>query len=76
VKEHFKEIILEDQAVLDSPKGVQYLLELVPDDALKLECEKAMENKMDSVDKWKAFNKTVQLHNQEDTKVTESYISS
>jgi hypothetical protein len=61
---------MEDQAVLDTPKGVKYLLELVPDDALRQECEKSMENKVDSADKWKAFCRTVQLHNQEDTKVS------
>jgi hypothetical protein len=69
IKDQFKDIIMEDQAVLDTPKGVKYLLELVPDDNLRQECEKAMENKCDSADKWKAFCRTVQLHNQEDTKV-------
>ncbi|CAB3377267.1 Hypothetical predicted protein [Cloeon dipterum] len=68
VETHFNDIILNDQEVLDSPKGVQYLLDLVPDDVLKQECEKAMADKIDSVSKWKAFCKTVQYHNQEDVK--------
>ncbi|XP_059481401.1 DNA primase small subunit [Neocloeon triangulifer] len=69
VKTHFKEIILDEQDVLETPKGVQYLLDLVPDDNLRQKCEKAMEDKCDSADKWKAFCKTVQYHNQEDEKV-------
>jgi hypothetical protein len=70
VKEHFKEVILEDQELFDSEKGVQGLLELVPDDALRSDCQKAIDGAAaTSAERWKAFVHTVQLHNQEDTKV-------
>ncbi|KAF4523330.1 hypothetical protein B566_EDAN013536 [Ephemera danica] len=59
----FESIMLEDQAVLDTPKGLQYLLALIPDDTLRNECEKELQNLPDSVSKWERFTQLVRSAN-------------
>lgn len=55
-----------DQDVLGNDKGLDYLLDLVPDDDLRDKCRKALgENLPDSVDKWKKFTREVEDHNKD-----------
>jgi hypothetical protein len=61
--------MLVDQNVLGTDKGVDYLLALVTDDALREKCKEIITKLPDSVSKWKKFTKQVEDHNKEESKV-------
>ncbi|XP_026471369.1 DNA primase small subunit isoform X2 [Ctenocephalides felis] len=51
----FKEICLEEQDVLSTPEGLNKLLNLIPDEAVKLNMQLELSKKETSLDRWNVF---------------------